>query len=58
MRGAVRGVTPLRSVRMRQRRYNFSAHPRDIKNAFKDKQSNSKIVYSNFVFPFTYQTPE
>jgi hypothetical protein len=28
MRGAVRGVTPLRSIRMRERAYNFSAHLR------------------------------
>jgi hypothetical protein len=26
MRGAVWGVTPLRSIRMRERVYNFSAH--------------------------------
>jgi hypothetical protein len=26
MRGAVRGVTPLRSIRMRERAYNFIAH--------------------------------
>jgi hypothetical protein len=26
MRGAVRGVTPLRRIRMRERAYNFSAH--------------------------------
>jgi hypothetical protein len=26
MRSAVRGVTPLRSTRMRERAYNFSAH--------------------------------
>jgi hypothetical protein len=26
MRGAVWGVTPLRSIRMRERAYNFKAH--------------------------------
>jgi hypothetical protein len=26
MQGAVRGVTPLRSIRMRERPYNFNAH--------------------------------
>jgi hypothetical protein len=26
MRGAVRGVTPQRSIRMRERAYNFRAH--------------------------------
>jgi hypothetical protein len=38
MRGAVRGVTPLLSIRMRERAYNFSAH-------FRVRQGACSVLY-------------